>query len=409
MNLILKVTFIFLISFSSFSQDQQLTIKSKDYGHLDQAWDATKGVVSNLSTTPCDIISCGLDAIIGNTYSAYDTKSKKEKEENAVLAQEGTGCYSKEIMSISEDKYNEMKTLSLKLRGYSCKCEAWGTCPKVVCPCDKLCPNNFSILKRKELKNLSNYENSFSFRNFGGSGYCWGHASLTQKFNRLAFFDEKKKLPKELIINANDSDDEKRDKNEELVEYYEDIIEKIADNEAVTIPGYKNLQDFSKDYKELLRKEIRDEWSERAMSWSGAGVGLHSWGEDGEDRVDFAKDIKSRLDNNMQPLIVFTSKGNTFTTHALLVTEYKEDKNGNITLCIRDNNKYPSSNSNCSNRMTIDPKSGKMVYNAWSGEIGGAIIGHTNDSEAISQVKSLRKKCMDDVGCEKAWYSSTYE
>jgi len=355
--------------------------------------------------TPFDLLGSGIDIITRDTYSAYNAKTDKEKQENKILLSRGSTCYSEESSILSEEKHKEMTDLSKKIRDLSCSCQAWGSCKKDVCPCEKLCPDNFDIFKRENHKKLSDKTNSFSFRNFGPFGYCWGHASLTQQFNRLAFFDKNKKLPKELIVNESDSDETKYAKNEKLSEYYEDLIDKVTDNEVVSIPGYSSLKEFSEDYSGALRETVRDEWAGNAMSFSGAGVAAHFWSEDGDDRKDFAKDVKSRLDNNMQPLIVFTAKNSPGLTHALLVDSHKEDKDGNITLCLRDNN-YKN-NSNCENKMKINVKTGKTTYGPWSSEIGGAVIGHNNDPDAIAQVKALREKCMGDMKCEEEfrWFS----
>ncbi len=82
-----------------------------------------------------------------------------------------------------------------------CTCRAWGTCRKNLCSCEELCPSGFDIFRKPPLNNstedLSSREHSLSFRNMesmrladieGTQGYCWGHASLTSKFNRLGFF-----------------------------------------------------------------------------------------------------------------------------------------------------------------------------------------------------------------------------
>jgi hypothetical protein len=288
------------------------------------------------------------------------------------------------------------------IREQVCSCRPWGTCTTQECACEKLCPDNFDIFQRQEIEKNTLTENSLAFRNTRGiadnyemtQGFCWGHASVTSKFNRLAFFKGDKKPPYDL----NSPNSAIQDK---AVKYYKDLIDKVVNNETVDIPGFKNLNELSDhpSFDGYLGDKVAESWGDRAMSFQGAGVALKSGAQSKKANKKFFNDVKKKIDLNQQPQIVFTKGGAKFMTHAVLVSHYKEDSNGNLTLCVRDNNYSPYSNHKCSNRMYLKPD-GSVQYNRW-GSIGGISVAHNDNGDALEQFKALKERCGKEKGCKK--------
>ena len=290
------------------------------------------------------------------------------------------------------------------IRETICSCRPWGSCTTSECSCDKLCPDNLDIFSRRKIQENSSKENSLAFRNVEvisdkyemTQGFCWGHASVTSKFNRLAFYDKDKKPPYSL----SGSSVAEQDKS---VDYYKGLIDKVVNNETVNIPGFKDLHDLS-DHPALsgyIGDKVAVSWADRAMTFQAAGVGLQSTPSSRKENEKFFYDIKTKIDLNQQPQIVFTKSGARIYTHAVLVSHYEEDSNGKLTLCIRDNNSSPNRNKSCKNRMQIK-KDGSVHYNTWPwNEIGGISIAHNDNGDAVEQIDALKEKCAKDKGCGK--------
>jgi hypothetical protein len=185
------------------------------------------------------------DAIANKSYN-----NLVERTEAAHTNQDGihSSICDKETLDIlGEDKEDEVEALRDAVRESACTCKAWGSCSTKECDCEFLCPETLEILNRVDpISELSKPENSMAFRNpspwnqvadnhSSQQGHCWGHASVTSKFNRLAFFDETKEPP--YSLSADDPTEQ-----EQAIEFYKDKIDDILDNKATELPGFKNLQ-----------------------------------------------------------------------------------------------------------------------------------------------------------------------
>ena len=287
-----------------------------------------------------------------------------------------------------------------------CSCKPWGSCFKNTCSCSTLCPNNFDIFKKhpyeESTADLSTLENSLSFRNAesmelstieGTNGYCWGHASITSKFNRLGFFDDSDTEMKDNLDKAPGSSE-----RDQAIRYYKEVIDDIVDNKVRNIPGFKNLYEFSShpELETYLSDKVAKSWANRAMSVQGLSTALRDKPMSMEDSKDFFNDVKEKLDDNQQPQIVFTKSDSKFTTHAVLVSDYilEDDK---MTLCLRDNNNPPYLNQDCRSKMYIS-YTGAVIYNQW-GEIGRAEVAHNDNPDALEQFDALREHCLETKFC----------
>lgn len=288
-----------------------------------------------------------------------------------------------------------------------CKCKAWGDCSKTSCPCSSLCPNDLSIFKRtSSLSELSKKENSLSFNNArsmavsdfkGTAGYCWGHASLTSQFNRLAFFNEADTNMKEKLDYPAGSSE-----RQEALTYYKRAINSIGANQVAHFPGFANLHELSShpDLQSYLANKVAKAWANRAMSFQGMTTALAARPMSSEKSVALLKTIVEKVDDHQQPQVIFTAKGKVGKTHALLVSHYKKTKDG-LVICLRDNNYSPSMNGDCKNRMTMN-KLGGLVYNDPSnewGELGGVRLAHNDNADALKQFHSLKKECRRQKEC----------
>lgn len=349
--------------------------------------------VKNLVTYPVKAVK---NVLSDKEYSKIERRTLKEDEVDLSeirCSQENTN-----------PQLNQVETLRDNVRALACKCIPWGTCSKEECECDILCPNNFNIFKRREIHENTKSENSLAFRNSPGvsenyemtNGFCWGHASLTSKFNRLAFFKNDKPAP----FNIN-SENEQEQNN--AIAYYKKKIDAVINNEAVDIEGFSNLKEFS-DHPALqsyLGDMMAEQWADNAMTFQGLHVGLSSKAFPRKRIKRFLRKVKRKIDSNQQPQIVFTGAGKSFDTHTVLISHYQEKENGELILCVRDNNEMPDSNSVCENKMYIDD-SGKLQYeNPDWGEIGGFKIAHNDNPDAVEQFEALKEKCNNDKDCKQ--------
>lgn len=289
-----------------------------------------------------------------------------------------------------------------KIKNNMCSCQVWGTCDANSCACGVLCPDNFSILNRTGLALDESNENSMAFTNGDPmfyktdptyTGYCWGHAVITQRFNRLAKFDAS--APKAF------PDGELSEKElEQRHEYYESILKKISNNEPVDIPGFKNLNEFSKnlEIKKLLKELIKQNWATNAMSFQGLSVVATSEPQGSEYYNKLFDDIEYRLKNFQSPTIVFNRKGLSVMAHAVLVSGVGVEKNGERYLCIRDNNDHASETQNCGMKMRLK-SDGTCYYDGWYSDIGVIKLSHAENGDTVEQMKNLRSKCQGDKNC----------
>lgn len=352
----------------------------------------------NLITTPIRAIS---GAISQNRYDGI-AESNTNKSSGELSS---TACLGVPSPVMDIDPYEGLMEAA---RDNVCTCRPWGTCRKNLCSCEKLCPQGFDIFRRKPLmsstEDLSTKENSLAFRNDGAmrlssiegtQGYCWGHASMTTKFNRLGFFQPGDKKKYEALDAAPGSA-----ARTEAVEYYKEIIDDIADNKVREIPGFANLYELSShpDLQSYIADKVAYEWADRAMTFQGMTTALGTSAMNREDADKFIENVREKLSHNYQPQIVFTGEGKMGFTHAVLVSGIRTIK-GQTVLCLRDNNYRPSNNANCDNRLFYSERTKGFYYSGFGGELGKVVVAHNNEADVVDQHRSLRDHCQNVKAC----------
>ena len=300
-----------------------------------------------------------------------------------------------------------------KVKDSLCQCKPWGSCDKGSCQCEILCPLNHEILNRNQSLNDANVVlNSMAFTNGdkafyskydGYKGFCWGHASLTSKFNRLALFDASK--PRAY---SNPGEDRERSR------YYKKVIDQVANNEPVDIPGFKNLYEFSKhpEVQALLMDKVGSEWSKYAGTFQGAKSVLDNSGVAGSESRNLVADIEERLKRNQQPSLLFNNKSEFGSAHVVLVSGVKYDKElRKKVICLRDNNFPAISHMNCGTKIAVDAdgamnyckyqydKEAKTYRDVCDEPVGNAQITHNENRDSVDQIKNLHTKCANDKDC----------
>jgi len=354
------------------------------------AWHATK----NFFATPVNAVKSLF------TNESYQNK-KSRTGYNTDLPEEISYCAGSDGAPITGAALNELEKLSDQVLAVSCKCRPWGNCPTEVCPCERQCPNDFKIFERSEhqpIQNLTRIENGLAFRNVTTpsnyeltQGYCWGHANINSQFNRLAFFQPAKTPPHN--IQSNDPVEQQK-----AIDYYKSLVDRINNNEVVEIPGFNNLFQFSSHpaLQSYIGDKVAKTWASKAMSWQGLGTALSTKQQHQHTYELLFEDVKSRIDMNLQPTIVFTASSSAFYTHATLVSHYETKSDGKIKICLRENNYSENDNRQCKHSMHIDPVKGLMYG---SMEVGGAVIAHNENADTLAQAESLKQKCLNDRDC----------
>lgn len=342
------------------------------------------------------------DAIANRSYNRVARRTERAHEENG--GDVNITCV-RTIEDILEPEVEgDVEGLRDAVRETVCTCKAWGSCDKSVCSCENLCPETLELLQRTDsIQDLSKKENSLSFRNeqVAGAdhemtnGFCWGHASLTSKFNRLAFFEPEQEPPFSLTSNN-------EEEQNQALDFYKEQIDKIVNNEVAEFPGIPNLETLSSipGLESYLFDKMGSLWADNAMTFQGLFTSLKSEPKSPAANREFFEDVKRKIDNHEQPQIVFTGRGYKFYTHAVLVSHYIVE-DGKTILCIRDNNSDPEINHGCENKMYINEQ-GVVEYDNWMwGELGDIKIAHNDNREALSQMNALHDKCQADKGCDQ--------
>lgn len=356
--------------------------------------------VKNVALTPVQAVkSVFSDNEFEKNKEATLSDEKNEDEEKRKVY-----CLDENNNPLQLSQLDQFLGLAKNIKKTACQCVSWGTCPKEICSCETLCPIGFNIFKHPAemtCKSLSDEKNGLAFRNSAvpsnheqTQGYCWGHARVTSQFNRLAFFKPESRAP--FDIKSKDESEQNK-----AIEYYKELIDKVSNNEAIDIPGFPDLNSFSRHpaLQSYIGDKVAKSWSDNAMSWQGLATSLGSEKRTKEEYSKVFKDIKERIDLNMQPTIVFTSRGSKFYTHAVLVSHYEEIGNGKIKLCLRDNNNPESNAKTCQDSMTLD-ETNSLYYSDWGwGEIGAVKVAHNENADANAQEESLRKKCQKEKNC----------
>lgn len=387
----------------------------------------------------CNQIGLGAGAAIKNIFTApyrgisnliskskYSDIAEKSSKSSPKLTCSG------DSVSLTGD-VEGIAQLQDAVRENVCSCSPWGSCSTSECSCEKLCPSNFDIFKRpevSELSDLSKLENSLSFKNGGGNskyahtqGYCWGHASVTTQFNRMAFFKPNQK-PKYDLKNSKDEQEYYK-----AIEYYKEQIDKIVDNKPADFPGISNLFELSshRELQSYIADKVATSWADRAMTFSAAAVAVSAKPMSEKWTNRFINDVEEKIKLNQQPQVVFTKKNDTLVTHTLLISHIKEER-GIKKLCVRDNNvsryalEYDEGSAGYKKvinpeleKKSVDCKSymvkkddGSLeyidskdpLYRNW-GDLGFAKVGHNDDADALEQYENLLEKCNSDKGCSK--------
>lgn len=356
----------------------------------------------------CDSqIGSGIQAAIGNlftgnmfSHSASDEAYQKMKD--TIIKDEGVSletqksCEKTKVEPIIPNK--DKKDLS-SIKNLLCTCAAWGTCDKQSCSCDTLCPKGFDILTMNKNVLDDSASNSLAFANGDFSfykkysnyrGFCWGHAVVTQRFNRLASF--KPNENKKFMGSGND---------QSRIREYKSIIKKLNNNEPVDIPGFNNLHDFSSDpeVKEILQDTLKDVWAQNAMSSQGLSIVASGEPQGAKHYNDLFDDIEFRLKHHQSPTIIFNQQKSSSYAHSVLVNGYGKTSDGRRYICLRDNNYYPEQNQHCGSQMILE-NDGTVSYGPWEpAKIGKVELSYTENSNTLEQMKNLSTKCENEKNC----------
>lgn len=348
-----------------------------------------------------------------NMFNVSEWFSSADKEYEVLNKAQAQSQSSESLISCN-DQYGAIDfTQFQKVKDSLCQCKPWGSCDKGSCQCEMLCPLSHEILSRNQTpKDSDVVMNSMAFTNGsktfyekyeGYRGFCWGHASLTAKFNRLAVFDGTQSR-------AYSSPGEEV----ERAKYYQRVIDQVANNEPVDIPGFRNLYEFSSspEVQHLLMKKMGDEWSKYAGSFQGAKSVLDNSGLTGSESRKLVSDIEARLKRNQQPSLLFNNKKEFGSAHVVLVSEVKFDPALNKkVLCLRDNNLPAISHVNCGNKIAVNndgsmaycnykyDKEAKQYRDICDEEVGNAQITHNENRDTVDQIKNLHAKCASDKDC----------
>jgi hypothetical protein len=321
------------------------------------------------------------------TDSAYDQLEKKTELDETSTKPD---CVTKVENIFSTETSNSISAIKDQL----CTCKTWGSCDKDSCPCTKLCPNNFDILNRGPQSTGSRVEDQFSFNNSSigqnysnYQGFCWGFASLTQKFNRLANFKLLQAVP-----------DDVKNNRFRKADFYKDIIAKIKRNEVVDIPGYRSLKEFSADpmIQDLLVPEIEDTWQTNAASWQGLQSVREGKKMSNSEYNQFFDDIEDQIANHQTPKVLFNHAGQSGWAHVVQVQSVYKDTNGKRFLCVWDNSYPLEKSANCGKKMELSPQ-GELTYNY--AKVGTIQLPHDEKSETVAQVTNLNQHCRIKYQC----------
>lgn len=340
----------------------------------------------------------------GNGFKDSSSDTLYEQMKSAKLnskifsSAEQASCLSETPYSVPLKNMSEIG----KIKDQLCSCQSWGSCDKNSCSCEALCPNNFDILKMNNHDKDDSSDNSLAFTNGDPqfyknykdyTGFCWGHALVTQRFNRLVRFQ--KNLPKKF---------ESEDNASSRLKEYKDIIEKLNNNEPVDIPGFKNLKDFSSDpeVKDLLQESVKKNWAQNAMSTQGLSM-ITSGEPQGADYYhQLFDDLEFRLKNNQSPAIVFNDRESPTKSHTVLVNGSGTAPDGQRYICLRDNNFAPERSLNCQNKMILT-KDGTVTYSKWiPNKIGKVKLSYSENSNLVEQISNLHAKCLNEKDCDGA-------
>lgn len=261
------------------------------------------------------------------------------------------------------------------------------------------CSNSLEVLYKNANQSIPSKENSLTFRNHADVyriknpfGYCWGHAKVTQKMNRLAVF-----MPNLSVSFKEGSRKWKR--------FYRKIIKRITKyNKAHIIPGFANLHEFSSHpyIQQKLANAVQNSWAKLAVNIRGLKTGLKKQNTQ-EEKLTLIKQIKDRILRNQHPLVNLHYLGENFTeTHIVVLWKYEgEVEPGTHKFCARDNNSEYELNEKCNNHLMIStdeltPINYRQQKYADIDGITfpvGVMLSYNEDVDTVEQVESLSQLC----------------
>lgn len=303
-------------------------------------------MASNIITAPISWMKSGYNMITGNTYDSYVEETDGKKQESTDIKVSTDCLYKVGDKMITQDAFDGLSDDLKKVAEKVCSCNSWGDCPpSETCSCETLCPDDLTIFDHPDNKSFeSSADNCLAFRNDPyedaysentmTAGYCWGHASMTSKFNRLGFFRPTQKVPcvEEKTCEVGD---------EKWLSFYEKVIYDIKHNIPREIPGFPNLRSFSSTHPSLelaLGNSVANEWGEKSMTRQGVGQILSGGQSMSAKKINklFSRVVTNeRFKLNTQ--LLFSPKDQGMSAHVVLATKaYIE--NGIRIICIRDSN-----------------------------------------------------------------------
>jgi hypothetical protein len=272
------------------------------------------------------------------------------------------------------------------------------------------CKKSVEVLAYNVQASEPTEENSLTFRNHptveeeergklysvsNPFGYCWGHAMVTSKMNRIGIFRPNLSAPH-------------KHHSRKWRKFYKKIIRNITiKNKARIIPGFKNLADISSDkyIRRYLALAVQKSWARIAITLKGISAGLKK-DNTLDEKKELVSGITKRVLRTQFPQVIMHYLDENFTqTHiVVLYKDLGEIEPGIHRYCARDNNSEYQPNSICKNYLTINLNDDspilymqKKYYDLEGIESQmGIKIAHNEDMETALQVKSLSKLCKEE-------------
>jgi hypothetical protein len=220
--------------------------------------------------------------------------------------------------------------------------------------CSKKCEKNYTALKK--IDEIDPYGH-FAFANTGwadGIGRCRGMTIMQQQYNMLADFN---KGPNPHNCGRG------KPMTAQCKNFYKSLIADIQSNKVAEIPGFKGLNEFSRDpyIQTLLRKKAYT-YSHRYTANTPTITQ-----RTGNRTIDQWNEVKRRIGKRQLPFLAVRGVKSTFFSRRPLndhaVMPYRMDKvDGKEVMCIRDPNIQPAGPGGkdiCKNYMYL---SGSSIY-----------------------------------------------
>lgn len=357
-----KTLIVLLLSVSTLAQAQVL-------GIFNQNWVVGAGVIVNLIRSPQELIQVLSKPSLRKRYQNYVIKNVDDDTAN-----------------LQVDSDENM--------------------------CSQVCPSDFSIFKDayqkmqpdtgEHLLDFLNEKKKFRRHHQRTLGYCWGHTTLTRKFNYLAYFDEDNKQ-EEFIPSKKNMRKWRR--------FYKKKIKRIMRGKATYISGFKNLREFTADpdiLKMTKLKTVRSWWS-HAVRMSAVPVFLTNFKRpmNIDEISTLIKDIEFKLSNYITPKIYMANMKKPMFMHIISVYNVIHDEDGSTRICILDNHQYEDELRGCQTYLRAYPD-GRLYYPGWEEpetELEGWVrrFGYTPEDlrETVKFAKQRIKMCKQLTKCQQ--------